>query len=121
MKNLIKKNWGLVILLCFTLAWLGYRFNSYYQFKQLYNSPKAGDIYIFEYEKGSYSPCYLDIVKKDSLYFFNHQFDYSGGIPKLSEILEDSFHNELHYIYDRAAVNEFYENEKLIKIYRTCQ
>ncbi|MFK8045154.1 MAG: hypothetical protein AB8B72_06650 [Crocinitomicaceae bacterium] len=114
---LVKKYFGLFLLLLALLGYGCFQLIQKNKFNSFWNNPKKGDIYIFS-GGSKMSPYLLDIVVNDSLYFFSHPYDFSDNLPSHSQILEDSFHDNIHYIYGQSEIIRLIEEERIIKIYR---
>jgi len=116
--NLIKKNWGVLVLVAFLLIFIGNKLYLNYKLRNYYSSPQSGDIYLFEFESDHFAPYYLDRFAHDSFYFFVHPYDFTGKIPSQDEVMVDSFLSNTYHIYSKNSLDDFFESDKLNVIYR---
>jgi len=113
----VKKYYGLFLLLMVLRGYGCYQLIVSHHFKSLANTPNKGDIYIFKAES-RYSPYLIDTVIGDSVYFFSHPYNFKGEVPSSNQILEDSFHHNIHYIYEQSEISRLIEEKVIINIYR---
>lgn len=116
----IRKYYGVVILIGAVVFYGALKLYQNLEFRNLSQSPEQGDIYLFEYDQ-KYSPYFVDTVLQDSIYFFAHPFEFRKSMPTLDQINENTFSDNVHYIYARSELEKLIFEKTIIKIYRSCQ